>query len=74
MEENDSGKFWQVIHWKREISPDEGTIQPTDNQFKTHFEEILNPVTEEDGKVNLSRHQVFPFWMTHSRLERWRQL
>lgn len=50
MEDNDSSKILRAINWKGESNPDQGRTQPTDGQFKTHFEELLNPVTEEEGK------------------------
>ena len=60
MEENDSGKFWKAINRKGEISPDQGSTQPTDSQFKTYFEELFNPVTEEDGEVSFEQTPNIP--------------
>ena len=60
MEENDSGKIWRAINWKGEVGPDQSTTQPTDSQFKTHFEELLNPVSDEDGEPNFEQAPNIP--------------
>ena len=60
MEENDCGKIWKAINWKGEISTDQDATQPTDSQFKIHFEELLNPVTEEVGEVDCEQAPSIP--------------
>ena len=65
MEENDCGKIWKAINWKGEISTGHDATQPTDSQFKIHFEELLNPVTEEVGEVDCEQAPSIPILDDH---------
>ena len=41
---NDSRKLWQNINWNGTVSDDSGNKdQPSDDQFRDHFENLLNP-------------------------------
>lgn len=59
MEENGNGKIGQG-KLEGEISPDQDPTQPTDSQFKTHFEDLLIPVTEEEGEINSGQAPSIP--------------
>lgn len=50
LENNDSRVVWKAIGWKGEIAG-ELSDGPTDSQFKAHFEELLNPSSEERDAV-----------------------
>ena len=41
LERNDSSTIWKAINWKGKIS-EKNTEQPKDEQFKLHFENLLN--------------------------------
>ena len=40
---NDDKGIWKAINWKGEISNNNETNRPSDEEFKTHFEQLLNP-------------------------------
>ncbi|MPC75122.1 hypothetical protein E2C01_069507 [Portunus trituberculatus] len=60
MEENDSGKIWKAVNWKGEINPNQGIAQFTDSDFKTHFEELLNPGTNDEGEIVFEEAPYIP--------------
>ena len=52
---NDSKLIWKSINWKGDIS-DNDKVQPNEEQFKVHFETLLNPlhptITVEDVDID----------------------
>ena len=52
LECNDSKVIWRAIDWKGQVS-EANVSQPHDDQFKTHFELLLNPgnITSHDENV-----------------------
>ena len=51
LESNDHKKIWKAINWRGNIDSS-SEVQPDDEQFRVHFEKLLNPpqreVTEDD--------------------------
>lgn len=40
---DDSKTLWKIINWKGETALEPSNDAPSDNDFKKHFEELLNP-------------------------------
>ena len=42
--------MWRAINWKRDLSTDDQneTLTPSDQEFKEHFEAVLNPADTPD--------------------------
>ena len=58
--QGDSRVIWRAIDWKGNVSGqnDEG---PNDNQFKVHFEELLNPsINSEEENFDVSDAPYIP--------------
>ena len=59
IEKNDSGTIWKAINWKGEIS-ETSSIQPSDEQFKLHFEDLLNTDQGNLPDIDLSDSPYIP--------------
>ena len=40
---DDPKTLWRAIDWKGEFDPTQERIKPTDQEFRVHIEELLNP-------------------------------
>ena len=47
---NDSKVIWKAINWKGEVSRHDN-VQPSDAEFKSHFEDLLNPEIQGEQVV-----------------------
>ena len=54
LENNDHAKLWQAINWGGELTECDNSnkSKPSDDTFKTYFEEIFNPPNTEYLDVN----------------------
>ena len=59
LERNDSGTIWKAINWKGKIS-DNNTTQPSDEEFKLHFEDLLNTDQGTTQDTDLSDSPYIP--------------
>ena len=49
---NDEKQIWKAIGWNGELTdPVSATQRPADNEFKIHFEKLLNPDDDEQEFV-----------------------
>ena len=61
LQSNEPKTIWQAINWKGGINESEES-QPSDSQFKTHFEALLNPHDENGVEaVDVSESPYVPF-------------
>ena len=44
--DNDPRALWQAINWNGTTTNDSTYDRPSDDAFREHFEELLNPTTE----------------------------
>lgn len=63
LESNDDAKVWRFINWKGELSEDRTQVSesPSDEEFKEHFNEILNPNYREDLNHDCFHSYVYSF-------------
>ena len=47
LQQNDSREIWKAINWKGDIAMHDQGEAPSDHEFKTHFEDLLNPAEVE---------------------------
>ena len=60
LEQNDAKKIWNSINWNGSIDTSSST-SPSDNEFRMHFEELLNPVTGvNDNEIDVSDLPYIP--------------
>ena len=59
LENNDSKTIWNAIDWKGKIS-DDNSDQPDADQFKLHFEDLLNTDQEDQLDIDLSDSPYIP--------------
>ena len=59
LENNDSKTIWKAIDWKGKISDENGN-QPDSEQFKLHFEDLLNTDQEDQPDIDLSDSPYMP--------------
>ena len=49
IESHDSKELWKAIAWNGEIKSGQDDQTPDDEEFRLHFEELLNPTTERQN-------------------------
>ena len=59
LEENDAKTIWKAINWKGNITEKE-TVQPEDEQFKLHFEDLLNIDERNQEAMDLTNCLFIP--------------
>ena len=59
LEENDAKTIWKAINWKGNITEKE-TVQPEDEQFKLHFEDLLNTDERNQEDTDLTNCPFIP--------------
>ena len=59
LEKNDSGTIWKAINWKGKIT-ENNTVQPSDEQFKLHFEDLLNIDQRNSQDIDLTDSPYIP--------------
>jgi hypothetical protein len=47
---NDSRLIWKAIGWNGELAEESSQV-PSDNEFKVHFEQLLNPIGIEEAEM-----------------------
>ena len=60
MDEKDSKLIWQAIGWKGEIFDNSENTQPSDDEFKLHFEQLLNPGGDSVEVPNIDEAPYIP--------------
>ena len=60
MDEKDSKVIWQAIDWKGEICDNSSRTQPSDDEFKLHFEQLLNPAGNNVEILNIEEAPYIP--------------
>ena len=60
MDENNSIIIWQAIDWKGEISDNTSNTQPSDDESKLHFEQLLNPVGDNAEILSVDEAPYIP--------------
>ena len=61
LNENDSKKIWKSIGWNGTIEDPASSVSPTDEEFRLHFEDLLNPATEETcNDIDVSDSPTIP--------------
>ena len=61
LERGDSKEIWQAIGWSGSLKDgDNNGISPSDNEFKIHFETLLNPNPEETTEIDVSESPYVP--------------
>ena len=59
LEKNDSSTIWKAINWNGIIS-EKDSIQPEDGQFKIHFENLLNPNSNDASESDFEDSPHIP--------------
>ena len=59
IERNDSSTIWKAINWKGKMSEND-TVQPRDEQFKLHFENLLNTDQRNVPDIDLTDSPHIP--------------
>ena len=60
LDTSDSKVIWRAINWKGEISQT-GSSQPSDVDFKTHFETLLNPKINDVDEIDHVKTDAAPY-------------
>ena len=59
LEGNDPKSIWKAINWEGDIN-ETSTESPSDEEFRVHFEELLNPPNQHDDVIDVSDMPYIP--------------